>query len=284
MNFLQLCQRACIECGVASGSAILTALPTVAGATGSLGRVVGWVADAWSDVQMAFDDWSWMRSSVLLGAGAAFQTVAGQASYPLAGSAPPLTLPLAPPLSGGLWNDGGLVALAPGPDAFITSGSLLLPLGTVGVVVDSFGKWDRETFRIFPTAVGYQGEGYLDEVPYDTWRDSYMFGAMRAVQTRPIVIAVGPDQSLNLGPPPSGLYTVTADYFVAPSEMVTDTDIPVGLPTRFHMLICYYAMQKYAGYESAPEVMQRGSSESTRMMAQLMALRAPRISFGGSLA
>lgn len=243
MNFLALAQRACIECGVASGQAIATALPTVIGATGSLGRVVGWIQDAWTDIQMDHDDWDWMRSSNLLGAGVSFQTVAGVASYPL-----------------------GLGA------------------GTVGVTVDAFGKWDRETLRNFPTEAGFQGEMYLDEIPFDTWRDSYMLGAMRTVQTRPVAFAVGPDQSINLGPPPNGLYTITGDYFVAPSEMTLDTDIPVGLPTRFHMLIVYYAMQKYAGYESAPEVMQRGASESARMMAQLQAVRAPRISFGGALA
>jgi hypothetical protein len=111
-----------------------------------------------------------------------------------------------------------------------------------------------------------------------------MVGAMRAVQTRPVVIAVGPDQSLCLGPPPNALYTITADYFVAPTEMVADTDIPAGLPTRFHMLIVYRAMMKYAGFESAPEVYQRGSEENAGMYAQLLAVRAPRMSFGGALA
>jgi hypothetical protein len=243
VNYLALCQRACVECGVASGQAILSALPTTDGASGSVGRVVNWVGDAWNDIQRDHDDWDWMRSSVLLGGGVTVATIAGQASYPLGTGA-----------------------------------------GTVGVAVDAFGKWDRETFRAYPTATGFQGEDYLDEVPFDTWRDSYMFGAMRSVQTRPVVVAVGPDESLCLGPPPDGNYTVTADYFVAPSEMVADTDIPVGLPTRFHLLIVYQAMIKYAGYESAPEVEQRGASESARMLAQLMALRAPRIGFGGALA
>jgi hypothetical protein len=243
VNFLSLCQRACTECGVASGSAIATALPTVVGASGSVGRVVNWVGDAWNDLQMDHDDWDWMRSSNLLGAGVSFATVAEQASYPLGTGA-----------------------------------------GTVGITVDAFGKWDRETFRCFPTASGFQGEEWLDEIPFDNWRDEYMFGAQREVQTRPVVIAVGPDQSLNLGPPPNSLYTVTGDYFVAPSAMAADTDVPAGLPTRFHMLIVYLAMVKYAGYEAAPEVSQRGMTESARMMAQLMAVRAPRIAFGGALA
>lgn len=261
MNYLQLCQRACIECGVASGQAIKTALPTVVGASGSLGRVVNWVNDAWVDIQEAHDDWDFMRSSNLLGAGVAFQTIAGQASYPLGAV-----------ITGDFGGDFG------------GDFSVAASVGTVGIDPELFGKWDRETFRCFPTAVGFQGEMFLDDIPFDHWRNSYMFGAMRSVKTRPVVIAVGPDQSLNLGPPPNGLYTITGDYFVAPTSMAADTDIPAGLPTRFHMLCVYLAMVKYAGYESAPEVSQRGATESARMMAHLMALRAPRLHFAGALA
>ncbi len=243
MTFLQLCQRAAVECGVASGTAIAAALPTVVGATGSLGRICGWVADAWTDIQMDRDDWIWMRSSNLLGAGVSFATIAGQASYPLGTGA-----------------------------------------GTVGVTVNTFGKWDRETFRNQTTAVGFRNEMFLEEIPYDDWRDGYMLGAMRSVQTRPVAIAIGPDQSLCLGPPPNAQYTITGDYFVAPSEMVLDADVPVGLPLRFHMLPVYRCMMKAGGYESAPELYQRGSEENAGMYAQLMQVRAPRPWFGGALA
>lgn len=243
VNFLALAQRACVECGVASNQAITTALPTVVGATGSTGRIVNWVSDAFSDILMDHDDWDFMRSSNLLGGGVSFATVAGQASYPLGTGA-----------------------------------------GTVGVIADNFGKWDRVTFRNYTTSVGYTNEMYLDEIPYDTWRNSYMLGSMRTVQTRPVAVAIGPDQSVCLGPPPNGLYTVTADYFVAPTQMVLDADIPTGLPTRFHMLIVYATMIKYAGYESAPEVLARGQLEYNGMYAQLQAVRAPAISFGGALA
>lgn len=243
MNFLDLARRAAIECGVASGSAIVTALPTVTGATGSLGRICGWVADGWSDLAMAHDDWDFLRSANALGGGVTINTIAGQASYPL-GTGP----------------------------------------GTVGVTADAFGKWDRETFRCFPTLTGPNGEAYIDEIPFDDWRDAYYFGANRLVQTRPVAIAVGPDNSLCLGPPSNGLYTVTADYYRAPNELVLDTDVPFGLPARFHMCIVYQAMMKCGGYESAPELFQRGSQEYAVQFAQLEALRAPRMSFGGALA
>ena len=232
-----------MECGVASGASIRTAMPTTIGVTGSLERITNWVNDGWTDIQMDHDDWDWMRSSVLLGGGVTFATVAGKASYPL-----------------------GTIA------------------GTVGVDVDSFGKWDRPTVRCYPTATGYISEMYLTEVPFDVWRDDYMLGARRNVQTRPTVFAVGPDQSLCLGPPPNALYTITADYFVSASEMVSDIDVPIGLPVRFHMLPVYRAMMKYARYESAAEVYARAEEENAGMYAQLEALRAPRITFCGALA
>lgn len=237
MNFLQLVNRGITECGVSGGP-----LSTTAGQTGSLARMVNWIGDSFNEIQTEHDDWDWMRSSNLLGAGASFVTVAGQASYQLGTSA-----------------------------------------GQVGIAVDSFGKWDRDTFRCYTTTVGTNDEQFLDDMPFDYWRDVYMLGANRSVQTRPVVVAVGPDQSVNVGPPSNGLYTVTADYFVAPSVMTADTDVPTGLPLRYHMLIVYKTMTKYAGYESAPEVFSRGSSEYNLMLNQLEAARLPQIAFAGSL-
>lgn len=243
MTYLDLCRRACIDCGVSPNAAIPTVLPTVVGATGSIGRVVNWVGDALSDIMMLHDDWDFMRSSNILGAGVSFQTVAGQASY----------------------------SLGTGP-------------GTVGVLDDNFGKWDRDTFRSYTTSVGVNDETFLGDIDYDVWRNSYMLGANRNEKTRPAAIAIGPNKSLNLGPPPNALYTITGDYFVAPIDMVADADVPVGLPTRFHILCVYLAMMKYGQYEAAPEVYARGKEESAGMYAQLEARYAPEISFGGALA
>ena len=169
-----------------------------------------------------------------------------------------------------------------------TSGLATYPLGTgagtVGVLADNFGKWDRETFRCFTTTAGNINEIFVDHVPYDTYRDAYIFGAMRQVTTRSIAFAVGPDQSINLGPPPTSQYTITGDYWQAPSLMSGDTDVPTGLPLRFHMLIVYLTMMKYGRYESAMEVYQRGMEEYNKMYSQLEAARMPKITWAGALA
>src|SRR3990167_2854656 len=72
MNFLQLCQRVRLECGISG-----TGPSTVVSQTGGRGRVVTWTNEAWKDVQTAHRDWGWMRAT------ASFTTVAGTGTYTL---------------------------------------------------------------------------------------------------------------------------------------------------------------------------------------------------------
>jgi len=168
------------------------------------------------------------------------------------------------------------------------SGQASYPLGTgagtVGITADAFTKWDRETFRTYLTTAGVTNETFLDWIPYDTWRDAYMLGALRNVKTRSVAFAIGPDKSICIGPPSDGLYTVTGDYFIAPTQMVADGDLPTGLPARWHMDIVYRAMMMYAGYESAPEVYQRGAAGHAMLLAQMEAQYVPEMAFSGALA
>lgn len=237
MNRLQLVSRTALEC--ASGASFTTTVSQ----SGENLLFVNWVDAAWNEMQTAHADWEWLRSSNVLGLGASFATVAGQASYPLGSGA-----------------------------------------GTCGVTAALFGKWDERTFRNYTTTVGTSDEIEMPPVRYDYWRNVYMLGANRSVQTRPDVVAIGPDKSVCIGPPSDGLYTVTADYFLAPSAMTADTDEPTGLPAQFHMAIVYSAMMMYAAYEAAPEVMQRGMAGYKRLLNQLEGLQAQRISMGGPLA
>lgn len=155
--------------------------------------------------------------------------------------------------------------------------------GTVGVAASLFGMWAIDTFRCYPTAVGNQAEMFMSWLRYDTWRDTYLFGGGRATRTRPQEFAVGPDKSINLGPVPSDGYTITADYFAAPLPLTTDTQEP-GMPAQFQMAIVYRAMMSYGGYESAPEVYQRGEVEYKRMMSVMEQDRLPMVGLAGPLA
>lgn len=168
-----------------------------------------------------------------------------------------------------------------------TPGGFNYPLGTgagtCGVLVANFGKWAPKTFRNYTTSVGFTNEIYMDDINFDVWRDSYMYGAMRDVETRPVAIAFGPDESICVGPPSDGDYTVYGDYFTAPTQMVNDTDTPTNLPAAYHMIIVYRAMQKYAYYESAPEVKARADMEYTRTLSELEAFKLPEMALAGSI-
>lgn len=220
-------------------------MTTTIGQTGELLRFVQWVDQAWEELQTEHDDWGWMRSSQILGGGQ------GMSFATVAGTA---TYPLG-------------------------SGA-----GTTGVLLANFTKWDRDTFRSYTTSVGTNDEMVLDEVAYDTWRDGYMIGALRTQQTRPFIFAIAPNETVCLGPPPNSLYTITGDYFIAPTTMVADIDTPTGLPAQHHLAIVYKMMMAYSGYEAASEVYQRGDAGYRDHKRQLEFIKLPQVRTGGPLA
>lgn len=72
MNFLQLVNRARVECGVSGAS---TPLVTAQNLTGESARIASWVNSAWEDIQTSKEDWQWMREPVQ------FNTVTQQQIY-----------------------------------------------------------------------------------------------------------------------------------------------------------------------------------------------------------
>lgn len=244
MNLLQLVQRAAQEAGV-SGS-----ITTAQNLTGEALRVVNWVQSAWNDIQTIHDDWKWMRSSYILNFAGDSADGTGMSFASVAGQA--------------VYQNG-------------TSP------GQTGIDPATFQKWVRNTFFCYPTAAGYVAETPLDMIDFDVWRNTYMLGANRNVQTRPVAIAEGPDFSICLGPPPAVGYTIVGDYYRAPSQMSLDTDTPTGLPAAQHMIIVWKALLDYGGYEAASEVYQRAQMHYDSMMAQLEVLRLPEVGFAGAL-
>ena len=60
MNFLQLVNRARVECGVSGAS---TPLTSVVGLTGESARFYSWINSAWEDIQTSKEDWQWLRDT-----------------------------------------------------------------------------------------------------------------------------------------------------------------------------------------------------------------------------
>lgn len=156
--------------------------------------------------------------------------------------------------------------------------------GNVGVAANGFGSWVKDSFRDQTTTSGVQDQYMLEHIEYDTWRNAYAFGAMLTVETRPVVIAVGPNNSLCLGPFPTGAYTITGDYYLAPMTLEDDGDEPTNIPEQFQIAIVWKALWYYGTYESAPDVVMRANQSYRTTTRSFGNLRGGLITAGRALA
>jgi len=309
MNYLSIVNAARQEGGVSASD-----LTTVVGQRGEAKRFVDWCNRAWLDLQAMRQDWLWMRST------AAFQTIAGQATYTPAQagvtnfglwtrdtfrnySNPVVSLTIASPcvvslqanrllagdtvtfstdgaLPTGLTAGTAYYVVSPTADAFeVSASSGGSPINTTGSQSGTITITSNNTASF----VGLKTEIFMGYVDWEDYRNAYLYGALRSIETRAFDISITPNKSIALGPIPISGYTVLGDYYMAPTDMIFDTDIP-SLPAKFHMAIVYKALLSYGMYESASEVVLRGTAESEKWMRRILADQVGEIVVGGALA
>ena len=136
--------------------------------------------------------------------------------------------------------------------------------------IDRFASWHLTDLddppMIAPTDSIPSGERWMSYVDWSSFRTIYRIGSQ--TPSAPHHISINDQDSLVFGPAPNGDYTVTGHYWRAPQVLVEDEDEP-EMPWQFHKLIVYKAMEKYAGFNSAPEVMIRAKNEGGPLMRQL---------------
>lgn len=100
----------------------------------------------------------------------------------------------------------------------------------------------------------------------------------------PSHITIDPQDNLVLGVTPNDVYVINGEYIRAPQLLSADSDEPEHINARFHDVIVYVAMAKYAYQQVSQENLARAERESRRMFRQMEAAYSERISFGGPLA
>lgn len=139
-------------------------------------------------------------------------------------------------------------------------------IGTAAVSAPSdIGVWDADSFWLdYTTATNKP----LKALEYKTWRNTLRQG----VQTnqKPDFVVIKPDQSLILHSPPDAIYTLTADYWIKPAKMTTDSATS-PIPEEYERIIVARAKIFYAEYEAAAEVLQSGQQESQIILDKLEA-------------
>jgi len=152
--------------------------------------------------------------------------------------------------------------------------------------ITRFANWinrdARLPFKIYKESDGVASEQYLLPLEYERFRDIYIFGGRQQVPGRPVNYSVTDDEQLIFGPTPDDVYIVTGHYQRGPQVLTLDADEP-DFPLRFHDLIVYYAMERYATNSVAPEMLARGALEGGRLLRALEQNQLPQIRLGRPL-
>lgn len=157
----------------------------------------------------------------------------------------------------------------------------------LSTTIDRFGRWithDDEGYsnvKMYLSSGGVSGEGWLTFLPWNDFRAVYKIGTQNNGKSAHFTI--DPQNNLVLGPKPDAVYVVTGEYQMSAQTLSADANTP-EMPAQFHQLIVYRAMQKYAGFESASDVMVRAVTEGNKLLRQLEANQLPRILLAGPLA
>ena len=153
--------------------------------------------------------------------------------------------------------------------------------------IDRFKRWHLDVRRnppiIYLTSAGVSGQTILTWAPWDDFEYLYLFGSRQSQTSRPIHITVDPEDKIRLGPTPDDIYTLTGTYYKSGQTLAADDDVP-EMPTQYHRLIMYKAMEYYADYEAADNVERRSIKGTAQVLPNLIRNQGPKVRIGSSLA
>lgn len=135
--------------------------------------------------------------------------------------------------------------------------------------------------KIYLTSTGVGAQTWLTYVDWEDFKSIYKIGTQNS--SAPAHISIDPQNNLVLGPAPNDTYTVTGDYIRSAQVLAADGDTP-EMPSQFHDLIVYYAMEKYGYNELAQEILSRASAESNRMLQNLSSNQLQKMRIAGPMA
>tara|TARA_R110002096_G_C14661910_1_gene728353 strand:+ start:35889 stop:36614 length:726 start_codon:yes stop_codon:yes gene_type:complete len=154
-------------------------------------------------------------------------------------------------------------------------------------VITRFKSWrlddQRNPPKIYLTSTGLGGQVLLTWAPWDNFEYLYKTGSLQSQTSQPVHITVNPKDEIQLGITPNDIYTLIGDYHKSAQILALDADIP-EMPTAYHDLIKYQAMEFYGLFESAPEIVSRAQNGMKRLRNQLKRNQDPQYRIAGPMA
>jgi len=129
-------------------------------------------------------------------------------------------------------------------------------------VITRFHAWEFDEEApplIYLVSDGKATENELPVLDWFDFRRLYIKGTHTSAP--PTCISVKPNNNtLYLGPTPDDIYRITGNYWKSIQTLVADADTP-EMPSDYHVLIVYRALQKYAYNIVGQEVLARANAE-----------------------
>lgn len=150
--------------------------------------------------------------------------------------------------------------------------------------ISRFRAWviDRQNpVRCYLESSGVGAEYWLTPVSWDYFRTIYQIGTQPS--SAPSFITVDPDDNIVLGPTPNDAYVISGEYHRSAQILTANGDTP-EMPSDFHMLVVYGAMEDHGYFDAAPEEIDRGARKYRRLLRQLEGTQQPRMRRAGPLA
>lgn len=165
-----------------------------------------------------------------------------------------------------------------------------LPHSSQGVSTDTsdIAEIDWHSFRMFDDAqIREDATGsYLNfndsrEIPLQflSW-DSFRSNSLDVNQYpgRPRVVTQTDTGLVTFWPAPARIYTCRFSYARTPQTLASASDTPTNLPDRFHRIIAWGAVMKYALYDEQPALLRRAETEYNKWMNHMRRDLLPKVS------
>jgi hypothetical protein len=171
-----------------------------------------------------------------------------------------------------------------GTDAYTFSDCIDVDLAVPITRFKSFRLNDRRNPpKIFLKSTGVGSEVFLSFTSWNNFEYLYKTGSLQEQTAFPFHVTIDPKDQIFLGVTPDNIYVMTGDYHKSAQILTLDADVP-EMPAAYHDLIKYRAMEWYALFESAPEILSRAERGIRRVTHQLLKNQREQFRTGGPLA
>lgn len=290
MNLLELVQFVHNEAGITQSNPLPE---TIEGLTGISGKIVNWVKQAWTDLQIENDQGEFVRAWFSATCNPRFYfdvNGSGQqecfAGDVLVGATSGCTLTVTDVIivNNGLWADGTA-------QGFIEYESLSgLPVDSETLQVQATGGTYEDSCRFIRwgdyklDSQTEMGDNYVSNL-IDMWWDSLMIRRLsdNSAETPllfmnyslflqryevnqtpnfPTIATETPDGGtrIYLSPPPSEPVRIRGYYYKSLADLDSDEDEPVDLKPLYHQMIAWRALIYYGQYLQQPQIEQQAKS------------------------